>query len=214
MNNIRVAQVHYPVTVLGPGARLGIWLQGCHVGCRGCMSRDTWDPEAVVPMSVARLVEECARIVTRRLDGVTISGGEPFEQPEALVELLAGLRDAFAERPAVDYLCYSGFRLVDLRARFSQVMPLLDAVIPEPYIASRPTEEPWRGSSNQPIVPLSPLGRRRYGGKAHAQGRAVQLLVGSERLAVIGIPRQDDLARVEQQLASAGIELGGVSWRP
>ena len=37
-----VNRVHFPVTALGPGRRLGVWVQGCSIGCAGCLAHDTW----------------------------------------------------------------------------------------------------------------------------------------------------------------------------
>ncbi len=219
MTDIRVAQVHYPVTVLGPGTRLGIWLQGCHIGCRGCVARDTWDPDAVVAVPVGRLVRDCTALVTGELHGVTISGGEPFEQPEALAVLLASLRSSLATLAGahdIDYLCYSGFRLRDLQRRFPDLLAAFDAVIAEPFVAAQAGDDPWRGSSNQPVVTLTALGQRRYGGTPAAGGpaRAVQVQVTAGRMTFIGIPRRGDLSRVERRLTTAGIALEQVSWRP
>ena len=40
---VAISRLHFPVTTLGPGRRLGIWFQGCSIQCRGCISIDTWD---------------------------------------------------------------------------------------------------------------------------------------------------------------------------
>ena len=47
---IAINKAHFPVTVLGPGRRIGIWLQGCSIHCKGCVSQDTWaaDPGRTV----------------------------------------------------------------------------------------------------------------------------------------------------------------------
>ena len=45
-DQIGLNRVHFPVTALGPGRRVGIWLQGCSIRCPGCMSLDTWAPAA------------------------------------------------------------------------------------------------------------------------------------------------------------------------
>ena len=82
--HLRISRLHYPVTVLGPGRRIGIWVQGCSIGCPGCLSQDTWSPDAAEPVSVARVIETCRRVSKDELDGVTISGGEPFDQPDGL----------------------------------------------------------------------------------------------------------------------------------
>ncbi len=41
---LSLSRVHFPVTTLGPGRRLGIWFQGCSIRCPGCISADTWGP--------------------------------------------------------------------------------------------------------------------------------------------------------------------------
>lgn len=49
--NIYINNAHFPVTVLGPGA-LGIWTQGCSIGCKGCVSRDTWPEDETEALGV------------------------------------------------------------------------------------------------------------------------------------------------------------------
>ena len=160
---LRLHRIHFPVTTLGPGRRIGIWVQGCSLECRGCLSRDTWEASPSSAVAVDEVLSACRHLVPTGPDGVTISGGEPFEQPEALGELLAGLVRWRAELGVdIDLLCYSGMSLRRLRTRFSRLLERLDGVIPEPFLEDRPLGGPWRGSDNQPLVPLSPLGRRRY----------------------------------------------------
>ena len=111
MTPIRVAKVHVPVTALGPGRRVGIWLQGCSIGCRECVSQDTW-PVAGVATSVHALLSEVVTALRSdvTLTGVTISGGEPLEQADAVAELCAGLRSSGATD--VDILLYTGFKML------------------------------------------------------------------------------------------------------
>ncbi|HSV19446.1 MAG TPA: 4Fe-4S cluster-binding domain-containing protein, partial [Casimicrobiaceae bacterium] len=42
---IELNKAHWPVTVLGPGKRIGLWLQGCSIHCPGCVSQDTWSAD-------------------------------------------------------------------------------------------------------------------------------------------------------------------------
>ena len=158
-----INKAHFPVTVLGPGRRIGIWVQGCSIGCKGCLSRDTWAQDASKEMSVADLLDWCEQTSGHVLDGVTISGGEPFEQPEALGRLLQGLA-RWRERQHLDFdiLCYSGYPLATLRARHGALLEKMDAVIAEPFVDALPGDHPWCGSSNQKLVPLSTRGRQRY----------------------------------------------------
>ena len=64
---IRVNRVARPVTVLGPGRRLGLWVQGCSIRCPGCASEDTWDPAAGRDLEVAALARSLADVVKDNL---------------------------------------------------------------------------------------------------------------------------------------------------
>lgn len=212
---ISIDRVHHPVTTLGHGRRIGIWVRGCSIGCAGCVSRDTWQrtPESVT--TVDAVLAWC-RELTATPDGVTITGGEPFEQPEALAALLRGLR-AWADQldAPCDLLCYSGMSLERLRSEHGEILPLLDAVIPEPFVAAQAPGRRWRGSSNQPLVALSDLGRERYGG-GDEQGPLAELQVDVRdgTVWIVGVPRPGDLGALERSLARRGIHLEDVSWRP
>ena len=95
MKQAAVSRLHFPVTTLGPGRRVGLWLQGCSIRCPGCISLDTWDPRVgLVP--IADLLERIDQLAWEA-DGLTVSGGEPFD-PGDLVdhrkrEGLAGYRE-------------------------------------------------------------------------------------------------------------------------
>ena len=213
---IAVNKAHFPVTVLGPGRRIGIWMQGCSIGCPGCISRDTWEADPGRRMPLESLLAWCFEVARAGVDGVTISGGEPFDQPDALHALLSGFcawRDREDRR--FDLLCYSGHPLRTLERRHRRILDLLDAIIPEPYLESRPTERRWRGSANQPLLPLSDLGRTRYGA-AHALPAAqrMQFRVERERIWYIGVPLRGDMERLEAQCRERGLDLQSVSWRP
>lgn len=216
MTTIAVNRVHHPVSVLGHGVRAGIWVQGCSLGCRGCMSRDTWEERPETVVDVAEVVAWVLQL-PGRLDGVTISGGEPFEQPKALAALLHGLREATAGRDEpVDLLVYSGYawsRLARTTA-FRAALDHCDAVVAGPYVERRNTGAPLRGSDNQVVVTLTELGHERYGGQTLEQyrQRRLQASVVDGRLWLVGIPRREDLQQWERSLDSAGAVWKGVSW--
>lgn len=217
-------RVHHPVTVLGHGTRAGIWVQGCTLACHGCMARDTWAAggpnEAVEPSAVARW----AGALPDPVDGVTVSGGEPFQQPEALAELLAALRTA---RPGtdLDLLVYSGYPWSRL-ARWAPARPALalcDAVVAGPYVRHRDTGSALRGSDNQRVVPLTALGERRYGEGRYgdragedgggAGGRpGLQVGVEGDRIWTVGLPRPGERERLRAALAARGLAVREAPW--
>lgn len=214
---IEINRLHHPVTALGPGTRAGIWVQGCSIGCRGCLSRDTWEPRPETETEVSAVLEWLGGLPVDAVEGVTISGGEPFDQPAGLLSLLTGLAGWREERGGeADVLCYSGYGLRRLERLHASALELIDAVIVGPYLEDRPTELIWRGSANQELVPLSELGRARYA--AHLQSRPaeppLQVSVESQAIRLIGIPKRGDMAELEATLGRAGVELGASSWRP
>ncbi len=214
---LELNKAHWPVTVLGPGRRIGLWVQGCSIHCPGCVSQDTWPRDKKKAIAVRDLLAWCRKTSSDALDGVTISGGEPFEQPQALRALLDGLR-AWRKEKHLDFdiLCYSGMPLRRLEKEHADVLALLDAIIPEPYVDTLPQGPVWRGSSNQPLVPLSDRGRKRYA--AHltepaSSNKRMQATVEGGRVWMIGIPGRGDMAAVEALCASRGLTLTEVSWR-
>lgn len=214
---IQLNRAHYPVTVLGPGRRIGLWVQGCGIGCDGCAARDTWAPDPRTEIEVADVVRWCAGVAARdAVDGVTVSGGEPFDQPEALFALLTGLLEwrAGLARP-VDLLCYSGRGLAALRGQFPQILALLDAVVPGPFLADQAPGKRWRGSANQDLVPLTDLGHERYDAEIDrpAGPTRMQVSVVGDTVYHIGIPGPGDLAALEAALARRGVTYEAASWR-
>lgn len=215
---LELNKAHWPVTVLGPGRRIGLWVQGCTIHCPGCVSQDTWPKDASKRIEVSDLVAWCREAAAPGPDGVTISGGEPFEQPAGLRALLRALA-AWRDDAGLDFdvLCYSGLPLRKLEREHAELLALLDAIIPEPYVDALPQRGVWRGSGNQPLVPLSERGRRRYArfvdAPADAAGKRMQAAVEGGRIWMIGIPGRGDMARVEALCASRGLALEKVSWR-
>ena len=215
---ISLNKAHFPVTVLGPGRRIGIWLQGCSIGCKGCVSQDTWARDPGRDMSVAQLLRWCRQTTAGQLDGVTISGGEPFEQPQALAALLDGLQQwRSGGGPDFDILCYSGYPLTTLQRDHAKLLASLDALIPEPFVQAKPLTHVWRGSANQPLVLLSPRGQARYAEFVEAPaadaGKRMQAMVDGQRVWYVGIPDRGDMAALEASCQARGIAFDQVSWR-
>lgn len=198
----------WPVEGLGPGRRVALWVRGCRLACPGCMSRELWDNGTPEP-----LVDIAAQLdpLLRDADGLTISGGEPLDQAEALLALLRLLR----RTRDVEVLCYSGYKLEDLRRRGPTVTILLselDMLIDGPFMRHLPNTLRWRGSDNQRLHLLSARARERYADVADTswdgpRPLAIQALdAGQVRL--IGIPQRSDLKQYRQSMQQRGFFLG------
>ncbi len=216
---ISINKAHFPVTVLGPGRRVGIWLQGCSIGCKGCVSQDTWSVDPGRDMGVAQLLSWCRQTTGCKLDGITITGGEPFDQPPALAALLTALVQWRShDKLDFDILCYSGYALANLQRKHSGLLQQIDALIPEPFVQARPLTHVWRGSSNQPLVLLSERGRQRYANHvdalAQASDKRMQTMVDGNRVWYVGVPARGDMAALQAACEGRGLAFSEVSWRP
>jgi len=152
-SSLRIGRVEHEVTVLGPGTRSVVWVAGCRLACPGCVTPELWDPEAGGVVAVERLADV---LVAGAVDGVTLSGGEPFEQAEALAALICHIR---ARRPGLSVMAYSGYTRRTLERRrdhgAAQLLAQLDLLVDGRYVRGRHAALRWRGSSNQTIHDLS-----------------------------------------------------------
>ncbi|MFE1828800.1 4Fe-4S single cluster domain-containing protein [Streptomyces yangpuensis] len=140
-------------TVLGPGTRAVIWVQGCPLRCRGCVAAETLPFEGGTEYTVADLTDWLCGLTD--IEGVTLSGGEPFAQAAGLAALLDSVRE---RRPDFGAMAYSGFRYEALRRGGPDRRALLrrlDLLVDGPYVATRRHGLRWRGSSNQRLVALT-----------------------------------------------------------
>lgn len=189
---------NFPVTSLGFGSRVGIWFQGCSIKCPGCVVPETWHRGTEHEVAVDALVHAIGPWLDGA-DGVTISGGEPFEQPAAL----EGLSTAIRSRMKGDLLVYSGFKWPHLRRRFASILPLIDVLVSEPFIAELRDDRGLCGSSNQQVHLLTPLAQNRYT-DAILRLRRVDVAVEDELIRLAGVLPRGALLDIQRMLAKDG----------
>ena len=184
--NLRIHTTEYPVTVLGPGKRFGVWVQGCCRRCPGCMSPETWDLNGGIICDTKNLAEDYIR---SGCDGITISGGEPFLQPEGIADFIQ-----LAGRPGV--IIYTGFTYEELLKK-PEVFVLLeqcDLLIDGQFIEELRDGKNMRGSSNQRAFALTD----KYKDTAKIFGTEptrIEFFFHNDTTHMIGIPTPEWLAR-------------------
>lgn len=202
---IALSRVHFPVTTLGPGRRVGIWLQGCSIRCPGCISSDTWAGRAP-DLEVSELLERIQPWL-QECDGVTVSGGEPFEQSQALGELLRGVRETMG----TNILVYSGFPLERLVTDPSVREGLIDCLLSDPFDIRAPQTKNLRGSDNQRMTILTPAGREVFGSQdrctTDADRRLDVMFDADGAVWLAGIPSRGDMAKLQLILEGEGTYL-------
>jgi len=123
-----------------------VWFQGCTLGCPGCFNPATHGdgPATDVADVIAQLR------AARDIEGLSLSGGEPFQQPEAALALLLAARSL-----GLSTLAFSGYTLEEARTIAPDVVAQLDVLIDGRYVAGERLATGLRGSANQCIQLLT-----------------------------------------------------------
>jgi anaerobic ribonucleoside-triphosphate reductase activating protein len=145
----------------GPGMRTCIWMQGCSINCVGC-----WNPKALAfnascakqydPVDFAKFIAETS---ASKIIGLSLSGGEPFDQAQELCTFLAEIK---VLRSNWNIFAWTGYTIDAIKKSNEHkvlLLSLIDLVIAGPYVSSKRTLElRWRGSSNQTLHAQTPEG--------------------------------------------------------
>lgn len=133
-------------TVDGPGVRTVVFLQGCDRHCDGCHNKSTWDKNCGIKYEIKDLANELIQKVKNKK--VTISGGEPFFQPEATCELIRQLK-------GFNICVYTGSEFEEVKRDYGHILPLINYLKVGRYKKEfRTTTIPYIGSSNQKFLRL------------------------------------------------------------
>ncbi len=167
----------------GPGLRYAVFVQGCSHGCPGCHNPESQPAEGGTETTLAALLADIR--ANGLVHDVTLSGGEPFEQPKACAALAAELK-----RNGYGIWCYTGYLYDDLAGRaeaartqqaqreeagltgnaltegiaddlaVGDLLDSIDVLVDGPFVESRKSLElKWCGSSNQRLIDV-PATRR------------------------------------------------------
>lgn len=145
---LQIAGIIDDSVVDGPGVRYTIFTQGCSHGCSGCHNPETHDYSGGTSVKIDDLLNDIVRL--KYIKGITLSGGEPFDQPEALTELVARLKNK-----GYDVLLFSGYTFEEIvkDSAKRQVLTHADTLIDGRFdVKKRSQRLRFRGSSNQRII--------------------------------------------------------------
>ena len=179
-----VARILYPVKVLGPGNRIGIWFCGCPRRCEGCSNPELWEFQDRYKTSLATVMSLIEKIAQANIvDGFTITGGDPFFQPDPLSRLLEQIK-----KISYDILVYTGYMKYELPAPLlKNIAVLIDA----PYIENRNNNCRLRGSDNQTIYILNEKYRATYENYLMTTENQIQNFTTKDGYISVGIHRPD-----------------------
>lgn len=149
-----VERILCPIVTLGPGNRLVIWTKGCSKKCLGCISPEM----SVIGSAKSFEVEQIYYIVknifdTEGFEGITISGGDPFEQLEELLELVERFKELVDDILVYTGYVWESFRKTLDECTLNRIERSISVLIDGPYIQEKNISElALRGSDNQNII--------------------------------------------------------------
>ncbi len=185
---MRINKILSNVKVLGPGRRTVVWFQGCNKHCPGCIAPEMQPYDGGFSISAEEIMDFIGR--QKRVDGVTFSGGEPFDQSP---DELAGLVED-CDRVAGDVLIYTGYSMEQLKEKIKPdaLKRVLDATA---VLITGPYKEEFddgrsglAGSGNQRIRIMK--NEKEYI-KMIQKGRVQQIFADEQGIFVAGIPGKE-----------------------
>lgn len=179
-----VDRILYPVTSLGPGKRLCIWVSGCNARCEGCANPELWTqrPEQFINVEdLAFAIKKC--VMGKEIEGITISGGEPFDQALDVIKLLKLLNCKG------DILVFSGYLYEEIKNDITKnmLLEMIDVLVDGRYIEElNDGKSTLKGSTNQCIYILNEKKEKLYD-EYLKQGRQIQNFVYDYETLSVGI---------------------------
>ena len=175
---------------LGPYNRFVIWVQGCMRQCPGCISKDSQPIDGGSEADTAELAETILNVTD--IEGLTISGGEPFLQSEALVDLIKRIKS----KKDAGVIVYTGNDYEEIKE--NELTKYCDIIIDGVYIDELNDGLSLRGSSNQKVCMIT----KRYENEVKqlygTQGRKIELHLNKDKTILVGIPEKNSLRLFEE----------------
>lgn len=184
MNNsgflINIAHIEYNCKVLGPGNRSVIWVQGCNLNCKNCINKNLQSFEKRNLFKPLELFNEIM-LKKENIEGITITGGEPFLQAKALSEFAV-----MVKKENLSIQVYTGFYLEELissKDKFVyKFLDNIDVLIDGRYKESDKELKNYRGSSNQRVL----LFTERYNESDFYVKNSYEVKIDNDKVKVIG----------------------------
>jgi anaerobic ribonucleoside-triphosphate reductase activating protein len=171
--------------VLGPFKRAIIWTQGCPFRCKNCMTPESCDINGGVEVKVEKLAEVINNMDD--IEGITISGGEPFLQDDELVKLIKLLKKDLG------IIVYTGYLYEEIKNR--ELVKYIDLLIDGKYEEDKNNGIAFRGSYNQRVIFLTDR-YKKFESEYNSFKRKVEIRI-KNRIEIIGIPSKNLLKRLK-----------------
>ena len=149
---VRTAGIINESIVDGPGIRMVIFAQGCNHRCKGCHNPHTHTFDGGELVDIDNIISDLKK--NSLLHGVTLSGGDPFEQAEKFAVLAKEVKNM-----GMNVITYTGYTYEQLlgyssvRKGYKELLENTDMLVDGPFIMEEKNLLlKFRGSKNQRII--------------------------------------------------------------
>jgi len=145
-----VANISNSSLVNGDGCRAVITFSGCTLDCKGCFSKELQhftSGEKISPQELAKLLIRVVDGGGKMIDGITLSGGNPPEQPDIMI-FLAEIRRLI---PFVNIWMWTGFTMKEMKALYPEMLTYLNVIVTGRFVEELKCDGQYYGSSNQEV---------------------------------------------------------------
>ena len=144
---LRILHIVEGTSVDGPGLRTSIYMAGCNHHCPGCHNPASWNPQG----GEERCLDELMQVIAYNEAPVTLSGGDPLQQPEGTRALISRIKHELG----YNVWCYTGYTWEEIvnDPKLFKVVQELDVLVDGPFkMAERDISLRFRGSRNQRLI--------------------------------------------------------------
>ncbi|MCD4794510.1 MAG: radical SAM protein [Bacteroidales bacterium] len=199
----KLNRIQYPVYNLGKGKRIAIWVQGCSLACKNCISKTLQTKNGGKNIEIEYLVNEIVK-VNQDFSGITITGGEPFQQYQQLIAFCAYIK----KMTNLEIYVFSGYTLDELYQLFPDKLftEYIDYLTDGRYEQDKHDDQNVRGSTNQQLYKFE--NNKAVLQKTYFKSNSVSLKVDKDKQVYLsGIPKKDELKQLSDYLNKTGINL-------
>ena len=198
--NWQLNKIQYPVYNLGEGKRIAIWVQGCTLACDGCINEMIWSKKKGKAVAIYDLYQYILSI-SEYFDGITISGGEPFQQYEQLIAFSYLIKT----RTKLNIHCFTGYEIKELEDLFPDKLFLqyIDSLVDGRYVKELHSNNNLVGSSNQKTYQIK-NGKAKLSTRQKGSNKWSLSVTQDGTIYMAGIPKEKEIETIENQLSNIG----------
>ncbi len=201
--NWQLNKIQHPIYNLGPGKRIGIWVQGCSIQCKNCINKTLWDADGGEKVHILTVFDFIINL-SKDYDGITISGGEAFDQYPQLMAFAMMVK----RKTNLNILVYSGYYLSELEKKFPDktFFKCLDFLIDGPFQHNQRENNSIKASTNQSIYIFKDAKVFQVESIDNQENKLFSLQCYENTFYMAGIPEEGLLEDIEDDLKSHQIK--------